>query len=123
MQPMRSVDAVTRKGLRNDQAFGRTSRQVLLVDLDQLTTLGLKPGALRENITVAGLTLDTLPVGTRLKAGEVLLEIVKACHPCSKLEDIRPGLKEASEGIRGMLAVVERGGVLVEGNPIEVIEP
>ena len=40
-------------------------------------------GAFAENILTEGLTLYTLPVGTRLQVGEVLLEVTqigKECH-------------------------------------------
>jgi MOSC domain-containing protein YiiM len=123
--PMHNVpelDAVANKGLKGDQAFGRKSRQVLLVDLSQLDKLGLNPGDLRENITVDGLPLDSLPLGTKLLAGEVVLRIVENCDPCSKLETIRPGLMLASKGKRGMLAVIEKGGLLSEGSPITCLE-
>ncbi len=123
MTRSRSLDAVGRKGIVGDQAYGRRSRQVLIVELDKLQALKLEPGELRENITVSGLPIDSLPVGSRLQSGEVILKIVAVCDPCSKLEKIRPGLMEASENMRGMLAIVEQGGTLREGERIGVVKP
>jgi MOSC domain-containing protein YiiM len=124
-EPMQSVDllyAVADKGLQGDQSFGRRSRQVLLVDFEQISVLKLQPGDLRENITMEGLAIDSLPPGTRLQSGEVILKIVDVCTPCEKLEGIRPGLMEAAEGVRGMLAVVEKSGVLSTGTTIKRCE-
>lgn len=125
-EPMRVVQVISTikgKGIEKDQAFGRRSRQVLIVDLEQLKALNLQPGDLRENITVSGLPLDSLPPGSILKSGQVHLEIVTVCTPCEELEKIRPGLMQAAEGIRGMLAVVNKGGRLQIGDSIAVYEP
>jgi MOSC domain-containing protein YiiM len=121
MQPVESVEAVAGKGLKGDEAYGRRSRQVLIVDIDRLQDLNLHPGDLRENLTVHGIEIDKLVPGTRLQAGDVILKIVGLCDPCVKLEDLRPGLMEASVGMRGMLAVVESNGTLKEGSPIAVM--
>jgi MOSC domain-containing protein YiiM len=123
-QPMQSVEtisAVAGKGLEGDQAYGRKSRQVLIVDLDQVQALSLKPGELRENITLYGIAVDSLHVGSRLQSGDVIIRIVEICNPCERLEDIRPGLMDASKGKRGMLAVIERDGILQPDMPIWVL--
>jgi MOSC domain-containing protein YiiM len=121
MQSVSTIEAVAGEGLKGDQAYGRRSRQVLLVDLDKLEALNLEPGDLRENITVTGLSVDTLPIGSRLKSGRVELEIVDVCTPCSKLEKIRPGLMRSAENIRGMLAVVTGSGTLRKGDSISML--
>ncbi|MGD2057706.1 MAG: MOSC domain-containing protein [Anaerolineales bacterium] len=123
MQAVETLSTVEGKGIEGDQAFGRRSRQVLLIDLDQLEALNVQPGDLRENITVSGLPLDSFPPGSKLKSGQVLLKIVDLCDPCEKLEEIRPGLMQAADGIRGMLAIVEKGGKLQIGDPISVLGP
>lgn len=120
MQPVVSVDAVAGKGLKGDQAYGRRSRQVLIVDIDKLQDLNLNPGDLRENIAVHGIEIDALLPGTRLQAGDVILKVVELCDPCEKLEGVRTGLMQASVGMRGMLAVVESSGTLNKGSSIEI---
>jgi MOSC domain-containing protein YiiM len=120
MQPVASVDAVAGKGLKGDQAYGRRSRQVLIVDIEKLQELNLHPGDLRENIAVHGIEIDALLPGTRLQSGDVILKVVELCDPCEKLEGVRAGLMQASVGMRGMLAVVESSGTLNEGSSIAV---
>ena len=77
-------------GLEGDaHAAAGIARQVSLLaeeSIDKMRGLGLelKPGDFAENLTIGGMELFTLPVGTRLKVGEeVVLEISqigKACH-------------------------------------------
>ncbi len=121
MQSMEAITAVSGKGLQGDQAYGRKSRQVLIVDLEKVQALDLKPGDLRENITIDGMDVDSLPIGSLLQAGEVIIRIVDICDPCEKLENIRPGLMGASKDMRGMLAVIERGGILQQGTQMVLI--
>jgi len=100
-----------------------SSRQVLLMDLETLEALDLRPGAVRENITVRGLSLHALQPGDRLRIGEALLEITKPCTPCGRMDEIRPGLQEALRGRRGMLARVLESGWILPGAPIRVETP
>ena len=75
-------------GIVGDAHAGNWHRQVSL--LGQESTEKMKAvlpelpiGAFAENILTEGLTLYTLPVGTRLEIGEVLLEVTqigKECH-------------------------------------------
>jgi MOSC domain-containing protein YiiM len=120
MEPRASIKAVTGQGLSGDAAFGRSRRQVLLIDDETLHTFDLTPGMVRENITVSGMPLPGLPRGTRLHLGDVILEITGDCTPCDFLDSLRPGLREAIRGRRGLLATVAVGGELRVGVPIRL---
>src|SRR5215467_5800959 len=96
-----------------------TGRQVLLVDCETLDAMELLPGLLRENITTAGLNVNSLEIGQRLRMGEVILEVTMVCTPCNQMERIRPGLRKELWGRRGMLCRVLEGGILRPGDPIE----
>jgi MOSC domain-containing protein YiiM len=73
----------------------------------------------KENITTEGIMLMGLKMHDRLRLGdEVLLEITKPCSPCSRMEEIRPGLLKGIAGKRGMLARVVRGGTVHVGDAI-----
>jgi MOSC domain-containing protein YiiM len=97
-----------------------SKRQVLLVDVETLRAMDLRPGIIRENITAEGLDVNALKVGERLRAGEVELQVSAVCAPCELMEEIRAGLMDALVGRRGMLCRVLRGGTLKAGDPIEV---
>ncbi len=96
-------------------------RQVLLMDSETLQEMKLTPGIIRENITTAGLAVNALVVGQRVRIGEVELQVSAVCEPCDLLEAIRPGLQVAMVGKRGMLCRVLRGGIIQPGERIEVV--
>lgn len=125
-EPMREFEevwAVENKGFR-DCIHGRTgsTRQVLLMDQETLEEFGIAPGVARENITTRGIALGTLPLGQRLRAGEVLLEVTKTCTPCHLMDEIREGLQEAIRGRRGVLCRVVEGGRIRRGDTLEMEE-
>lgn len=108
-------------------------RQVHLIHaelISELKTRGFDVGAgvMGENVLTEGIELLSLPRNTRLKLGdEVVLRVTGLRNPCSQLDSYQKGLTQAvldkdSEGnlIRkaGIMAVVERGGVVKVGDSI-----
>jgi hypothetical protein len=82
------------------------TRQVLIADAatyDELASkdILLEPGMLGENITVSGLSVMQLPVGTLLAVGSALVEVTEVRHACYQLNGIDARL---------LKAVVERDG-------------
>ena len=123
MQRAESLRAVADLGLEGDlHAKQGSTRQVLFMDEETLTAFGLSAGRVRENITTRGIELKTLAPGARLRVGGAVFEITKSCTPCEFINDIRPGLRAAMEGQRGMLARVVEGGELRVGDAIEVVK-
>ncbi len=114
-----TLRAIADQGLEGDRhSLAGSSRQVLLMDAETLEAFQLHPGAVKENITTRGLDLKRLPPGTRLQLGQVVLEITGDCHPCSRMDEIRPGLRTELQGQRGLLARVITGGELQVGDTI-----
>jgi len=125
-EPMREFEeviAIENKGFK-DCLHGRSgsSRQVLVMDQETLEEFGIAPGRARENITTRGVSLGTLSLGQRLRAGEVLLEVTKPCTPCHLMDEIRQGLQEALRGRRGLLCRVVEPGRIRRGDRVEVEE-
>lgn len=125
-EPMREFEevfAVENKGFENC-IHGRSgsTRQVLLMDHETLEEFGIAPGRVRENITTRGIALSALPLGQRLRAGEVLLEVTKPCGPCHQMDEIRQGLQEAIRGRRGLLCQVVQSGRIRRGDRVETEE-
>jgi len=83
--------------------------------------MDLLPGIIRENITTEGIDVNALPVGEKLRAGEVELEVSAICEPCELMENIRAGLMDELVGRRGMLCRVLRGGTIKQGDAIAVV--
>jgi MOSC domain-containing protein YiiM len=97
-------------------------REVLFVSEDHLRSVGVDPGAIRENVTVAGVDVQEWPVGQRVRAGGAVFEITMVCDPCHKMDELREGLRAELDGKRGMLARVVEGGNVSVGDGIELLE-
>ena len=123
MEARRVLSAVEGKGLGGDAAFGTSRRQVLIIDAETLAAFGLAPGVVRENITIEGIQLQGIRRGARLHIGEVVLLTSGDCTPCDYIDSLRPGLRKAMTGRRGVLAQVERGGTLAVGSPVRLEVP
>ncbi|MFQ5927536.1 MAG: MOSC domain-containing protein, partial [Terriglobia bacterium] len=94
MAAQQQVQVVAGHGFADDaHARPGSRRQVLLLDAETLKEFSLRPGVLKENITTLGLQFATLTPGTRLRVGKALLEVTKPCEPCSRMNQIRPGLR------------------------------
>jgi len=143
-----SIQLVEEFGVEGDYHAGKTirhrylakkdpdqpnHRQVLLIDakiLGDLDQRGIRiiPGQMGENIVCYGIDVMLLEIGTRFTAGEALLEITEARHPCHQLNDSHPDLYQAvieeigGEEIysAGVFARVIRGGNVDAGNSIFV---
>ena len=92
--------------------------EVLFVSQDHLASLDVEPGAIRENVTVAGADVQQWPVGQRVRVGEALFEITMVCDPCHRMDELRPGLRSRLDGKRGMLARVVEGGDVAVGDEL-----
>ena len=86
--PVAQVELLEEHGIAGDAHAGPWHRQVSLLaseSIDKMRALGLevKAGDFGENLTTSGIELVSLPVGSRLKVGESLLEVTqigKECH-------------------------------------------
>ena len=113
-------------------------RQVHLIHAelhDELHAAGfvVAAGAMGENVTTRGIDLLGLPVGTRLRLGDVaVVEVTGLRNPCKQLDGIQQGLMaatldRAADGrlVRkaGIMSVVVTGGDVRPGDPIGVALP
>lgn len=114
-------------GVEGDAHGGPWHRQVSLLaqeSIDKMTAKGLEagPGDFAENITTLGINLPHLSIGTRLEAGEILLEVTqigKKCHGKCAIYELAGDCIMPREGI---FAKVLKGGLLSSGDNIEVTE-
>ena len=118
------VNAVLETGLEGDRhAKLKSRRQVLLVEQEVLEGFGLEPGAIREQVTVRGLDLDTLVFGARIRVGEALLEVAGPCDPCARMDEVKPGLRTALVGRRGRFVRVVEAGSFAVGDTLHLEPP
>ncbi len=127
------VRALVNQGLEGD-AHGKkkagSRRQILILDRGTLQELGLRPGDLREQITIDFPPLETLPAGTLLQIGQVTCELTGPCEPCTHIGAL-VGIADAAQfqtslqGRRGQLAkvtAVDREGTIRVGDPVVVVD-
>ena len=116
-------------GMEEDAHASRgIARQVSLLaveSIEKMKALGieLNPGDFAENLTVEGMELFSLPVGTRLGVGdEVVLEISqigKSCHSgCAIFQAVGACIMPKE----GVFARVARGGKVRAGDQVEIVE-
>ena len=114
-------------GLEGDGHGGDWHRQVSLLaeeSIDKMRAAGLDvgPGDFAENLTTRGIGLCTLPVGTRLRAGETaILEITQIGKICHERCAIFYQAGDCVMPKEGIFAVVRRGGKVSRGDRIEVL--
>ncbi len=98
-----------------------TKRQVLFASAAHLDALGIEHGRVRENFTIDGDDVQRWPVGQRVRVGGAEFEITMVCDPCSRMDEIRPGLQQELDGRRGVLARVVRSGEVASGDEVELL--
>lgn len=110
---------VTEHGLDGDShAKPGSRRQALLIDVEILREFGLAPGQVRENFTVEGAGLQSLPAGARVRIGAAEIEITGPCTPCARMDEIRAALQAELAGRRGVVARVITPGIVREGDAV-----
>ncbi|MGM9583447.1 MAG: molybdopterin-binding protein [Phascolarctobacterium sp.] len=80
-------------------------------------------GTFGENILVGGIDLRKLPVGTNLKAGEVVLKLSQIGKECHSHCQIFQRVGDCIMPREGVFATVEQGGVLTPGIEITAEMP
>jgi MOSC domain-containing protein YiiM len=114
-------------GLAGDAHAEGGIRQVSILaqaSIDKMVAAGakVKPGDFAENLTVEGLEVMSLPVGTRLKVGgTVELEITQIGKTCHKGCAIRELVGDCVMPREGVFARVLKDGLVKPGDTIEVV--
>jgi MOSC domain-containing protein YiiM len=127
--PTRAVSEVVAEagaGLVGDRYHGSRHRHVTVQSqeaLDAATAeLGteVRAGDTRRNITVSHGDVPAAP-GSRLRIGDVELEVVRVAAPCKLLDDaIGAGARLALRGRAGSVCRVLTSGTIAVGDPVEL---
>ena len=113
-------------GIVGDAHAGNWHRQVSLLAQESVEKMkavfpDIPVGAFAENILTEGLTLYTLPVGTRLRVGEVLLEVTQIGKECHAHCAIRQQVGDCVMPREGIFAIVLEEGTIRSGDTITVL--
>ena len=116
-----------RHGIVGDAHAGDWHRQISLLaeeSVDKMRSLlpGLEPGAFAENINTRGLELKTLPVGTRLRLGEAVVEVTQIGKECHSDCEIKKKTGKCVMPTEGIFAVVVTEGTVRKGDKIEILK-
>ena len=115
-----------RHGIVGDAHAGDWHRQISLLaeeSVDKMRSLlpDLRPGAFAENINTAGIDLKSLPVGTRLRLGETVVEITQIGKQCHSDCEIKKATGKCVMPTEGIFAVVVEEGTVRKGDVIEIL--
>lgn len=126
-QPVAEVKLITNFGLEGDAHAGKWHRQVSLLSAEKVDEFNGRGGdagvgAFGENILVSGIDLRALPVGSFLRAGEVVLKVSQIGKECHSHCAIFARVGDCIMPREGIFATVEQGGVLRAGMEL-VVEP
>ena len=116
-----------RHGIVGDAHAGDWHRQISLLaeeSVDKMRALlpELQPGAFAENINTRGLDLKSLPIGTRLRLGETVVEVTQIGKECHSDCEIKKRTGKCVMPTEGIFAVVVKEGTVRKGDPIEIVE-
>nr|WP_325213215.1 MOSC domain-containing protein [uncultured Oscillibacter sp.] len=116
-----------RHGILGDAHAGDWHRQISLLaeeSVDKMRALlpGLEPGAFAENINTRGIELKALPVGTRLRLGETVVEVTQIGKECHSDCEIKKRTGKCVMPTEGIFAVVVTEGTVRKGDKIEIIK-
>ena len=121
-----SAQLLTGLGLEGDAHAGFAHRQVSLLameSIEKMRKMGLdvNPGDFAENLTTLNLTLTDLPVGTRLKIGNAILEVSQIGKECHNRCAIYYQAGDCVMPKEGIFAIVQSGDKVTVGDTIEVL--
>ena len=104
--PIEQGKFIENHGLENDAHSGNWHRQVSLLAIESYDKLNLPErlpiGSFAENITTQGIELHTLPIGTILTIGDVILKVTqigKKCHTACEIKFLVGDCVMPKEGI------------------------
>ncbi len=114
-------------GIKNDAHAGKWHRQVSLLSHDKIEAFRVRgaevvDGAFGENLVVEGFDFAALPVGTRFRCNDVVLEMTQIGKECHHGCEIFKKMGECIMPREGVFTRVLHGGVIREGDELVIEE-
>lgn len=113
-------------GIENDAHAGSWHRQVSLLSYEKIEEFkqkgaNIEPGSFGENLIVEGFDLSNIPVGSKLKSNDVILEITQIGKECHSHCEIYKQIGDCIMPREGIFAKVLNGGNVKVGDSIELL--
>jgi MOSC domain-containing protein YiiM len=127
-RPVPSVTLMENHGVVGDAHAGEWHRQVSLLAMESIEKmrrkgLSVSTGDFAENITTEGIQLTELPVGARLRLGEVVLEVTQIGKECHARCAIYHQAGDCVMPKEGIFSKVLRAGIVAPGDAVRRILP
>jgi len=118
--------SLDKKGILEDKFYGKNAQRSVLITTKDSYSLSKKSGIDMEYSQLGeNLLIDYNPyhllIGTRLKIGDVVLELSQNCTLCKSLSKIDTKLPKLLRDDRGIFAQVIESGSIKKGDDIYII--
>ena len=114
-------------GIENDSHAGKWHRQVSLLSHEKIEAFRARgaevvDGAFGENLIVEGIDFRALPVGTKFRCNDVVLELTQIGKECHSGCAIYQKMGECIMPREGVFTRVLHGGVISVGDELTILE-
>lgn len=113
-------------GIQGDAHGGKWHRQVSMLSFEKIDDFRKRGaqvdfGAFGENLVVEGFNLSSLPIGTKFKIGDAILEMTQIGKECHSHCEIFKKMGECIMPREGIFCVVTEGGKVQPGDEIQIL--
>ena len=114
-------------GIEGDAHAGKWHRQVSLLSAEKINDFrargaAVEDGAFGENLVVAGYDFKALPIGTKFRCNNVVLELTQIGKECHSHCEIYKAMGECIMPREGVFTRVLRGGTISVGDELTILE-
>ena len=114
-------------GIENDSHAGKWHRQVSLLSNEKIEAFRARgaeviDGAFGENLIVEGYDFRALPLGTKFRCNDVVLELTQIGKECHSGCAIYQKMGDCIMPREGVFTRVLHGGVISVGDELEIVE-
>lgn len=114
-------------GIVGDAHAGKWHRQVSLLSWDKIEDFRargaeVKDGDFGENLVVSGIDFRTLPIGTKFRCNDVVLELTQIGKECHQGCQIFQKMGECIMPREGVFTRVLHGGDISVGDTLEIVK-
>ncbi len=123
---VKTVIELNQEGIVGDKFYAKDrERSVLLTTIESYgmavaKNIHMPYGSLGENILI-DYNPYTLPLGTKIQMGEVVLEIAQNCTICNHLSSIDKSLPKLLKDDRGIFVKVVEAGFIEKGDKLYLL--
>ena len=126
-RPVDAANFIEDWGIEKDAHAGKWHRQVSLLSFEKIEEFRARGaevefGAFGENLVVSGFDFKTLPIGTKFKCNDVILEMTQIGKECHSGCEIYKVMGDCIMPREGVFAKVLHGGTITSTDTLEICE-